>query len=318
MVKYGEVYFLKEIVMESLLSVIGGSREREFTLPSGKLVKIKEMDGWCEDLLASEAFQSEKEKQSKFSKRSNKAFDKVLAYCTTYLDGCGENVTVNDINNLYSYDYLFLAMAMRIVSRGDEYKVEINCEECGAVNVFIYQSLTEEILDKSKTLQDLNSIQGVDVEKEEYHAEVFDIIFVLKFLKSKDQNVLEERIKLDGNRKNNSHIILMHCKGWYKKGADPSTIQPLNIDLIRKMPMSYTTEIKDRIEDIKFGPDITVQSYCRNCNSYMEGSLMTRDFFLANSRKKKYSSCGNSNAEEDMKNSCQCQSQQEKESTKIV
>lgn len=95
-----------------------------FTLPTGKLVELREMTGVEEELLTNPRLL-----------RSGAAVNQVLRNVTISLDG-NTDPSVTDMLDMLSGDRLFILIRARQISLGDDATVEVPCNnpQCGRKN----------------------------------------------------------------------------------------------------------------------------------------------------------------------------------------
>jgi len=251
--------------------------ESEVPLPSGgktypsqvDAITIRPMRGIEEDILTNQRLV-----------RSGKAFDMILANCVTNWNGLTqEELLFGDMNALF--------VALRSISYGSDYNVQITCPECGHKdNVEI--SLTEFT---NKELSEDPVILGQNNFEWE-SADGFKINF--RLMTAKDSKSIQEierkrkAQKLDNPEATVTDILTQIITSIRNPKGTVVTDKLEIQQIIKKyLPVTIIQEFTNYMNDIRPDFDMNYNHECSNCGSVNNISVpITAEFFWPRGRQR--------------------------------
>ena len=242
--------------------------ETKFILPSGTSVELTPFNGYTFDMMASD------------SKDPN-ILKKVLARHIVSLDSVAIEKS-DQLDLMYEGDFLHCLVLLRVISIGPEYNMVYKCE-CGQeMNLLI--NLTN-VLDQSKTLEELNSETDMNIECKK--VVINRVGYLIKLLKLSDQN----KIAIENKNTRNKMSVTIGIMGCLKGIFDPDNIilestpigeqiqpSPVNPSYIQGLDYKTHLQLQDEISNFKLGPDMLAEDIC-TCNKEFRISIMGANFF---------------------------------------
>lgn len=222
------------------------AQTREFTLPSGRTVELRELTGHEEEILSDER-----------QMRDGTGIDRVLRNCMARLDE-NEDVKESDVRQMLSGDRIAALVHIRQITFGDDLDMKVTCPNptCGHENA-VHASLA-------------------DADRTEYHADR-EHTFVLPgcgqtvvFGLSTGEH--EARVLKLGENANLHSLLLMRIASV--DGKPPAR------NVVRDWSASDLRALRAKMASVDGGIDTTVKAVCSKCGTPIRLHAETNSSFF--------------------------------------